>query len=156
MKKQRNKLNNKGFSLVELIAVIAIMAVLVGVVSPQVIKYIEKSREAADQSNMETLESAVEMALTNEAAYKAVRDEVDKFEGDKTYTVDITNPSGSEKQPTVKFEGETFGDSSDDMAKELMSIITKWPSSKAKDTNGFLITIKAASDDSLAISVTTK
>ena len=38
------KKDNKGFSLVELIIVIAIMAILVGVVGTQVIPYIEKSR----------------------------------------------------------------------------------------------------------------
>jgi type IV pilus assembly protein PilA len=42
------KLNNKGFSLVELIIVIAIMAILVGVVGTQVIPYLEKSRQAKD------------------------------------------------------------------------------------------------------------
>ena len=34
---------NKGFSLVELIIVIAIMAVLVGVLTPIMIKYVEKA-----------------------------------------------------------------------------------------------------------------
>lgn len=43
------KLDNKGFSLVELIIVIAIMAILVGVVGTQVIPYIEKSRRGKDQ-----------------------------------------------------------------------------------------------------------
>ena len=42
------KEDNKGFSLVELIIVIAIMAILVGVVGTQVIPYIEKSRKAKD------------------------------------------------------------------------------------------------------------
>ncbi len=42
------KKDNKGFSLVELIIVIAIMAILVGVVGTQVIPYIEKSRKAKD------------------------------------------------------------------------------------------------------------
>ena len=39
---------NKGFSLVELIIVIAIMAILIAVLAPQYIKYVEKSRKAKD------------------------------------------------------------------------------------------------------------
>ena len=50
---KKNK--NSGFSLVELIIVIAIMAVIIGVIAPQYIKYISKSREAVCQTNMDTL-----------------------------------------------------------------------------------------------------
>ena len=53
------KMNNKGFSLVELIVVIAIMAVLVGVLAPQFIKYVESSRRSTDVSNAEAIRSAV-------------------------------------------------------------------------------------------------
>lgn len=45
------KKDNKGFSLVELIIVIAIMAILVVVVAPQYLKYVEKSRISVDQDN---------------------------------------------------------------------------------------------------------
>ena len=55
------KLNNKGFSLVELIIVIAIMAVLIGVLAPQYLKYVEKSRESADLDNYSSIISAIEI-----------------------------------------------------------------------------------------------
>lgn len=54
------KTNNKGFSLVELIIVIAIMAVLIGVLAPQFIKYVEKSKESKDISNLDSCVSVVQ------------------------------------------------------------------------------------------------
>lgn len=69
MKKTQKKLGNKGFSLVELIVVIAIMAVLVGVLAPTLIKNIEKSRESKDAQNIEQIKSSIEVALQDETAY---------------------------------------------------------------------------------------
>lgn len=55
--------NNKGFSLVELIIVIAIMAILVGVMAPQLIKYIEKSNVSADTQLAATIQTACVTAM---------------------------------------------------------------------------------------------
>ena len=54
------KKNNSGFSLVELIIVIAIMAVLIGVLAPQFIKYVEKSKENKDITNLDSCVTAVQ------------------------------------------------------------------------------------------------
>ena len=51
--------NEKGFSLVELIVVIAIMAVLVGIIAPQLIKYIEKSKITTDLQTMDAIYEAL-------------------------------------------------------------------------------------------------
>lgn len=45
----------KGFSLVELIIVMAIMAILVGVVASQVLPYMDKSRQAKDQQILSSI-----------------------------------------------------------------------------------------------------
>jgi type IV pilus assembly protein PilA len=65
---QMKKLNNKGFSLVELIIVIAIMAILVGVVGTQVIPYLENSRKAKDQQVISSWNTAGMSAYSNAAA----------------------------------------------------------------------------------------
>lgn len=45
---------NRGFSLVELIIVIAIMAVLIGVLIPSYTSYLHKSKVAADWANLKS------------------------------------------------------------------------------------------------------
>ncbi len=59
--------DNRGFSLIELIIVIAIMAVLVAVIAPNLTKYLSSSKDKADASNIDTIRGVIEQgcALTN-------------------------------------------------------------------------------------------
>ena len=60
MKKNELRKNNKGFSLVELIVVIAIMAVLVAIIAPQLLKYVEKGRQSTDIQTIDNVASALQ------------------------------------------------------------------------------------------------
>ncbi len=59
------KMNDKGFSLVELIIVIAIMAILIAVLAPQYIKYVEKARMSADLDNYQEVLTAIQVAYAD-------------------------------------------------------------------------------------------
>lgn len=58
-------MKNKGFSLVELIIVIAIMAILIGVMAPQLIKYIEKTNVSSDTQLCDTIHEAIMITLSD-------------------------------------------------------------------------------------------
>lgn len=60
---------NKGFSLVELIVVIAIMAVLTSVLAPSLLGYVEKSRMQKDDSAMGEVANAIQLALADQNVY---------------------------------------------------------------------------------------
>lgn len=57
---RKERMNDKGFSLVELIIVIAIMAILIVVLAPQYLKYVERSRNSTDLQNVTTMKTAIE------------------------------------------------------------------------------------------------
>ncbi len=70
-----NKLKNKGFSLIELIIVIAIMAVLIGILAPMFIKQVEKSKKSKDVWTAEHIAKAVNLAFVDyPEAYDAYED----------------------------------------------------------------------------------
>ena len=99
------KTNNKGFSLVELIIVIAIMAVLIAVLAPQFLRYVERSRYQKDITAVSELENAVEVAMANEVYANAMN----TYLGTTTpYVITITNATGAFAAPALTLPDGTI------------------------------------------------
>lgn len=67
----QKKLNNKGFSLIELMVVVAIIGILATVAVPNVQKFMAKSRQSEAKSNLSSLYTAQKAFFTEYAAYDA-------------------------------------------------------------------------------------
>ncbi len=113
-------MKNKGFSLVELIIVIAIMAILAAAIAPALIRYIDKSRRSDDVAAAETLNTAAQAAFSNEDAYDEVQGSFptsdtgyctlasatqgSAFAGTGTTFIDEINSSCGNKAPSFKYK----------------------------------------------------
>lgn len=70
------KKKKKGFTLIELIAVVAILAILAAVAVPRVIKYVDKSKRVAVQTEASTVYNAAEAAY-NDGKLEAAKGQTD-------------------------------------------------------------------------------
>lgn len=91
-KLKERRADNKGFSLVELIIVIAIMAILVGIVGTQVVPYLNRSKEAKD---LQLINSYSTAAMTACSTY-------------------------AEKMPSGNFTVDVYGTATADSFEELV------------------------------------
>lgn len=138
MKKTQKKLGNKGFSLVELIVVIAIMAVLVGVLAPTLIRNVEKSRESTDLQNLDSIRQSVVTAVSTEAVAK----ELDTTNGNVVAYDDI-------KSTALGLAKALY----DEMNEDSTLGVTMKSAAASKDTNS--IQIKITSNGKVSVGVYT-
>ena len=133
----------KGFSLVELIIVMAIMAILVGVVASQVIPYMEKSRQSKDQQQISSLAIAQDDSF--DLATKAAT-------ADITFELSKTNLTAKTSATIESTFAELCGQADTDAV--VTKVKSKFTSKKAKASgNKLYVTLKA--DGSVTIDLGT-
>lgn len=141
LKRKAQKRNNKGFSLVELIIVIAIMAVLIAVLAPQFIKYVDRSRQSNDATMVSGIVTAVQTGVSDVTEYDI---------NPATYTVTITSTGTSvaatNSADTTDFEAaivEACGD-----LNTIRSTANKWKS------EGIIFTSEVTSEGKVIVKYT--
>lgn len=89
------KMNKKGFTLIEMLVVIAIIAVLVSIVIPVVGNATEKAKEAADAANIRAaIAEVTTKALSGETGASVTVTFAQKGVFDTNNNADLTNISG--------------------------------------------------------------
>lgn len=114
--------NKKGFTLVELLAIIVILGILLVISVPKILSVIENSEKNAFKSNVESLIKTVEMEYQNssdmaEASYSFPESNLN-VDGDK--------PSSG----TIRVETDSNGNYMGIVVDELISSNRKWCASK--------------------------
>lgn len=92
------RMSDKGFTLVELIIVVSIMSILLVILTPQYLKYVEKSRNSIDLQNASQIVTALQV-------YAGDPDAATPPAGDS-----ITIDSESHDMNTSKFTGAALAD----------------------------------------------
>ncbi len=118
------KYRQKGFSLIELIVVILIMAILAVSLTPQVMKWVDRAHRSSDLDYMHSLESAISYALMDQDVLAEVNATVvDAPEGHLVLTVNsigTSDPAGDGSSVLLQKTAETLGiDTSTLMAHKI-------------------------------------
>lgn len=129
------KKNNKGFSLVELIVVVAIMAVLMTVLAPQLLRYVEQSRLQKDNSAIAEIANAMKIAAADEDINTAVANA-----GTTGLTIKFASASGDD---ATGAKVVTYGAGVlDTEVKAIVPSFTTASNTYTKSTKNITLTIK--------------
>lgn len=145
------KKNNKGFSLVELIVVVLIMAIIATALTLAVTKYVAKSKRSSDANTAGELKTAAETAVTD---YLTSVDALKKG----TITITADKNSSSSTGWVWKYDADTTTANITATAPSFKTIFesaagSTAPKSKVHPSESFEVKIVVAEDESATYSV---
>ena len=141
------KKDNKGFTLVELIVVIVILAILVGVTIGGVYGYVAKSRTNTDINNASAIESALQVITTSKDATGTLNATdtaftIDNSAAAKT-SADVASALGITSEDGIKKVKEILPDGVP-MSKDKSKLVGKY----STDNQGHFTSISLKAVDS--------
>ncbi len=155
----KKKKDNKGFTLVELVIVVAILAILVGILAPQYTKYVEKSRQSADVSNLENIVKGFKVAAAD-TDYNIIPDGANstavftiKMNSDRTTVTDEGAPT-TEKTWKAALQEYTGYDFSTGKVDAIKLKSKKWRTTPAQGgtaETAIIATVTVKSDGSVTV-----
>lgn len=93
--KESVKKNRKGYTLTELIVVVAILGILAAVGAPMILNQIDKARTSADDANAKAISNAYKVAVANDSNNAKATSALDLSNKIKAYLNPIPTPKQS-------------------------------------------------------------